>query len=420
MSIRKRICVYVLCLMTLLMSFAFAGCSVECVHTLTRVEPKAATCTEDGNREYYRCDNCGECFADEDGTIKLSADKYVIKTTGHRIMKHNGKDASCANEGVEEYYECRDCGKLFSDKNGTEIESVVVVSKIPHQLTKVAAKAPTGFEYGCIEHYECSVCGNFYSDAQGTIQVSEESVRLEPTITNFEYKIAFTTALDWEGGGASNIAATRSSMDGLPATQFTFKTGGKKNEEVEAWIIHTVKEEKQNGNNLRIPTFKDKTKKVELVVRNDGGQNISFYYYAESYGDKGGVTVTLAPNEKKTFSFTVNPGDSIGCNYALKLLSDVTTETNVTMYGYFDCTDELTSISLLKEASKKSFRVGETFSTEGIIVKANGDKYDDVVIANYESSINNGYEFTSDDVGTKTVTIRFGKYITTYDIEVTE
>ena len=58
----------------------------------------------------------------------------------------------------------------------------------------------------------------------------------------------------------------------------------------------------------------------------------------------------------------------------------------------------------------------------GIIenVKANGDKYDEVVIANYMTSIEEGYVFTAQDVGKQAIIVAYGEYTVTYEITVTE
>lgn len=421
MSITKKIFAYALATVLALSSVVLAGCSSKtCEHDLTRIAPKAATCSENGNREYYECSKCKTCFADKDGTILLAKEKYEIKAFGHTLMKHDEKQATCLLAGVSEYYECRNCHKLYSDDKGTEISSPVEKPKFDHKYTKVSAKETTEFDYGWQEHYECLYCGTLASDKDGKNQITLESITIAPTNTDFDYKIAFTPATGWEGGGAAHISAEYTTADGLPATQFTFAAGGKKNDEVEAWLIHEADTTKSQGIDIRIPTFNGKTKQIELVVKNDGGQEVSFYYYAENNGDKGGVTVTVGVGEKKTVTFRVNPGDTIGCNYALKLLSDVTTETKVTMYGYFDCTDEIESISLLKQATKKTFKVGDKFTAKGLVVKANGNNYKDVVIANYTIGIEEGYVFTSADIGTKTVMVKFGKYNVTYDITITE
>ena len=47
-------------------------------HTLTHYECKEATETEDGNKEYWECSECGKRFTDEAGTHKISREDTVI------------------------------------------------------------------------------------------------------------------------------------------------------------------------------------------------------------------------------------------------------------------------------------------------------------------------------------------------------
>ena len=88
------------------------------------------------------------------------------------------------------------------------------------------------------------------------------------------------------------------------------------------------------------------------------------------------------------------------------------------MQGFFYCEGEVDGISLYKDAEKKTFKVGDKFSTDGLVVKAKGSSYDEVVIANYMTDIEEGYVFTAEDVGTKTVTVAYGEYTTTYEITI--
>ena len=403
MNKTKRIFVAMAMVLITLMITMLAGCSGQSgnshVHTLTKVAPKAATCLEAGNREYYICSGCDETFADEEGIMPLSAEKYVISAKGHNVAKHGEKNATCSSEGTKEHYECRACGTLFRDAEGMfQIEEPAKAPILSHELTKVNAQAAVGFVPGWQEHYICANCDHLYKDAFGLEETTHDAIKIAPVLTDFEYKIAFTPAANIESingtGGADYISAAYTTADGLPATQYTFKNGATSGMEVEAWIIHGINTAMANGQNLRVPTFSGTAREMEVIVRNDGGQSVSFRYYAENYGDKGGVDVTIAAGETKTFKFSVNPGGSIGCNYALKLLSNVSEETKVTMYGYFYCEGEVNSISLHKQASKTTFKVGEKFSTDGLVVKANGEKYDDVVIANYLTDIAEGYVFT--------------------------
>ncbi len=433
MNKTKRIFAAALMALVILMIAMLAGCTPNNgnggsshVHELTRIAPKAATCLDEGNREYYTCSGCDEVFGDEDGMLAISSKQYIIPAKGHKVASHAEKKATCSNLGINEYYECRNCGILFKDAEGMfAISEPITAPKLSHQLSKVDGKAAIGFTPGWEEHYACSNCDKIYKDAVGLVETTHEAIKIAPVLTDFEYKIAFTPAANIESIngtlGANYISAAYTTAgDGLPATEFTFKAGGTAGMEVEAWIIHGISTAMSNGQNLRVPTFSGTARKMEMIVTNDGAQSVSFRYYAENYGDKGGVDITIAPGETKTFSFEVNPGSSIGCNYALKLLSNVTEDTKVTMHGYFHCEGEVNSISIYKDAAKKSFKVGESFATDGLVIKAHGNQYDEVVIANYLTDVEEGYVFTAEDIGTKTVTVAYGEYIVSYDITVSQ
>lgn len=272
-------------------------------------------------------------------------------------------------------------------------------------------------------NYDCDVKGKTWTEGMDTCTVSfagktDSVLFYDPWL----YKIAFTPAANVERINSedktSSITATyTTAADGMPATKFTIGAGSTANTEMEAWIYDEVRNAMANGQNLRIPTFVNLSRTLELIVTNNGGQEISFRYYAEQYGDKGGVEVSVLPNETKTVTFEVTPGGSIGCNYVFKLLNNVSVETSLTMHGYFYCKNEVESINIYKEAEKKSFRVGETFDRNGLVVKANGEKYDEVVISNYQTDLD-GYTFAAADVGKKTVTVWFDKFSVEYEIEV--
>ena len=276
-----------------------------------------------------------------------------------------------------------------------------------------------------IYNFECDAVGKAWTEGMNSVTVSFAGKTAEVVINNpFQYKIAFTPAKNLEsinGTSGSDYISARytQGLYGMTATQFSFSPGATAGMEVEAWINQEIQSTNDMGINLRIPTFSGSERYLELIVTNHGGEEISFYYYAENYGDRGGVNITVAPGETKTVDFKVNPGSSPGCNYAFKLLSDVSVETTLTMQGYFYCRDELEGIQIYKEPEKKSFAVGDLFDTEGLVVKALGENYGDVIIANFTTSLD-GYVFTKEDCGTKTVTVQFDRYTVTYEIEIVQ
>jgi hypothetical protein len=423
MNKTKRIFAIVLLAILAMTVVMLAGCTPSDkgaeshTHTLTRVAPKAATCMDDGNREYYVCDLCDEAFVDAEGTMPLYSEKYVIPAKGHNVASHSEKEATCTTEGIKEHYECRNCGLLFRDAEGMfVINQPAHTPTLDHVLTYVAEKLPVGFTAGWLEHYFCPGCDRIYTDALGLVETTMEQIKLTPVITDFEYKIAFTFGATID----SNPYITAKYVDGvngLPATEFTFAAGATAGTQAYAWIHSQVNGAMSQGHNLRIPTFSGRERELEMNFTNNGTEPISFRYFAENNGDKGGIEITVAAGETKNVKFKVNPGTSIGCNYALKLLSGLSSETKLVVNGFFHCEGEVDSISLYKTAKKTTFKVGETFSADGVVVKAHGNGYDEVVIANFMTDLD-GHVFTASDVGTRTVTVAYGEYTVTYEIEI--
>ena len=87
-------------------------------HTLTKVEAVAATETEAGNVEYYKCEACGKSFKDAEGTEEIA--DVAVAALGHKLTKVEAKAATATEDGNIEYYKCEGCGKYFKDAEGTQ------------------------------------------------------------------------------------------------------------------------------------------------------------------------------------------------------------------------------------------------------------------------------------------------------------
>ena len=146
-------------------------------HSLTKVAAVAATCTKDGNIEYYTC-TCGKIFRDAAAAIEIALKDTVIPAA-HTLEKVAAVAATCTKDGNIEHWKCSVCGKLFSDKDGEhEITAASVVVPAAHTLVKVAAVAPTETTTGLKEHWKCSVCGDLFLDEAGTKPTTLEEVTL--------------------------------------------------------------------------------------------------------------------------------------------------------------------------------------------------------------------------------------------------
>ena len=132
-------------------------------HDLTKMEEKQASCTEDGNIEYYVCNKgdyaCGKFFADAEGTEEVEEADIVAHAPGHASVEHPAVEETCTTAGNDAYWKCDRCGKYFSDAGcTTEIAENSWV--IPADPSKHAWSFK-GFTWDENEHtavadYECS------------------------------------------------------------------------------------------------------------------------------------------------------------------------------------------------------------------------------------------------------------------------
>lgn len=103
--------------------------SPDCLHgTKTHVEAKAATCTQPGNKEYWRCEDCGQNFSDEDCLIVL--DSVTIPAEGHNLGHVDRVEPTTESNGNIEYWVCSKCGSKFKDADGTETITDVTIPKL--------------------------------------------------------------------------------------------------------------------------------------------------------------------------------------------------------------------------------------------------------------------------------------------------
>ena len=137
-------------------------------HDLKKVDAKAATCTEDGNIEYYQCSDttCGKLYKDAAGTQEITKADIVIKA-GHTDLKLNpAKEPTCDKDGYVAYWFCTGCDNYYFDNNGavgekTTVEKVAIPAT-GHKWVLVVG----GYEEGATQHtVKCSVCGQKKDEA---------------------------------------------------------------------------------------------------------------------------------------------------------------------------------------------------------------------------------------------------------------
>lgn len=132
-------------------------------HNLKKTDAKDATCTEDGNSAYWKCERCSKYFFDADGNDEIEKNSWIVKAKGHTW--NNGivtKEPTDSEDG-EMTYTCTVCGE-------TKTETILAIG---HELKKVEANAATCTKEGNSAYWVCKSCGKYYSDAEGKYEIKE-------------------------------------------------------------------------------------------------------------------------------------------------------------------------------------------------------------------------------------------------------
>ena len=142
---------HVLCTFFCLMAALFAGsalaaCEEEHVHVMTYISATEATCTQEGVVEHWNCTECGKNYSDEEGTEELSF--ITIAALGHDFGPYEVETApTCTEEGVEASV----CSRCSEKQTRT-------VAALGHEWGEgVVTTEPTCSREG-VRTYSCSRC----------------------------------------------------------------------------------------------------------------------------------------------------------------------------------------------------------------------------------------------------------------------
>lgn len=158
----------------------FAGCNDNdnekdnntCAHTNYKfIAAVDATCIQNGNTEYWHCEDCGKYFSDADAQteINLASTVALADDTKHSCgALIEGEAATCQTPGKKDYYHCETCGKNF-DKNYNKIDELIIVNPNAHTLEDKEGKAATCVEDGFTAYKACIVEGCDYVEGKNKI-----------------------------------------------------------------------------------------------------------------------------------------------------------------------------------------------------------------------------------------------------------
>ena len=150
---------------------AWASTQTGVQGTMVEHPAVAATCTSEGNIKYYTCNNCGRYFVENGNTIdkidpkEVTAAEVKTQKTNHTLTKIEGKAATCTEAGNIEYYECSVCKGKFVDSTGMHPVDNIVIPALGHTISENVTykQKPTCTKAG-IATYTCGRCGASQND----------------------------------------------------------------------------------------------------------------------------------------------------------------------------------------------------------------------------------------------------------------
>ena len=141
-------------------------------HTTTLVPSVPKTCTTDGNREHYKCNVCGDLFADA-GAVNQLTEEQVKIPAGHEYGDLVPKqEPTCKQTGMKAHYKCSVCNKYFDESKTekTEAELTIPVNPNAHDFGAWKAEVPaTCVATGTKGHQDCNRCNKHYDESGNEI-----------------------------------------------------------------------------------------------------------------------------------------------------------------------------------------------------------------------------------------------------------
>ena len=142
------------------------------MHTTTLVPATPKTCTTDGNKEHYKCNVCGDLFADA-GAVNQLTEGQVKIPAGHEYGDLVPKqEPTCTQTGMQAHYKCSVCNKYFDESKTekTETELTIPVNPNAHDFGAWIEEVPaTCKDTGVKAHEDCNRCNRHFDESGNEI-----------------------------------------------------------------------------------------------------------------------------------------------------------------------------------------------------------------------------------------------------------
>lgn len=178
------------------------------ISPLEHIAAVAATCNTTGNIEHWHCSRCNSDFSDAEGITEITHESTIlpIDASNHNIVEVPAVAPECTESGHIQYWVCSRCGDFFADQEGTTklseedltkpvAQGGVIIPAIGHS-PKSEYEYDTDYHWHVCEHdeshildkeshswdegqiydngqhfvYTCTVCGAKYSVSEEEYQ----------------------------------------------------------------------------------------------------------------------------------------------------------------------------------------------------------------------------------------------------------
>ena len=185
-----------------------------------------ATCLADGNIEYWHCNDCGlDLVYNDAGKLVATTDTVIPAGPDyHRFTTHvSAREATCTQQGNVEYWTCAACGKHFDGNTAAANELTdVSVAANGHTFEHTAAVPATCTVDGNKEYWYCTVCHQYFltgaTNASDTLAVPF-SETVDPMLhhdeKNVEGKAATCTTVGNKAYSYCSRCGTILTLDGV-------------------------------------------------------------------------------------------------------------------------------------------------------------------------------------------------------------
>ena len=130
-------------------------------HDLSHHDAAAHTCTADGTVEYWECSVCVKKFSDPNGTAEITNISDPNDPARHSLVKTDEKAPTCTDNGNRAYWTCTECGNIFSDEAGLNPTTLadVTVFATGHTWSNDWSSDGTGHWHDCV-NANCPITEN--------------------------------------------------------------------------------------------------------------------------------------------------------------------------------------------------------------------------------------------------------------------